>query len=170
MQCHNGCYDTKADGRTKNSYNISLSGDMQRYSSGLARVGSSSTLRMYSPVLSRSTTFNISLPQFLWHQSKPECRSSTDWIRRYHWHTLGEALQGFDREHYHYCPWFRPWWALFLSCPKPFDDLCLRIFTGYYVSVLTIEKLGRKWIQIQGFLLAALFCSFCFAFSLVGQD
>jgi PHS family inorganic phosphate transporter-like MFS transporter len=25
------------------------------------------------------------------------------------------------------------------------------------VTVLTIEKLGRKWIQIQGFLLAALF-------------
>ena len=29
---------------------------------------------------------------------------------------------------------------------------------GYYVSILTIEWLGRKWIQIQGFLLAALFC------------
>ncbi|KAG6807989.1 hypothetical protein H0H92_005797 [Tricholoma furcatifolium] len=28
---------------------------------------------------------------------------------------------------------------------------------GYWVSVLTIEKLGRKWIQIQGFLLSALF-------------
>jgi len=28
---------------------------------------------------------------------------------------------------------------------------------GYYVTVLTIEKLGRKWIQIQGFLVAALF-------------
>ncbi|KAM5536672.1 hypothetical protein V8D89_009600 [Ganoderma adspersum] len=28
---------------------------------------------------------------------------------------------------------------------------------GYYASILTIEKLGRKWIQIQGFLLAALF-------------
>lgn len=28
---------------------------------------------------------------------------------------------------------------------------------GYYATVLTIEKLGRKWIQIQGFLLAALF-------------
>ncbi len=25
------------------------------------------------------------------------------------------------------------------------------------MSVLTIEKLGRKWIQIQGFLMAALF-------------
>ncbi|KAL1690128.1 major facilitator superfamily domain-containing protein [Schizophyllum commune] len=28
---------------------------------------------------------------------------------------------------------------------------------GYYATVFTIEKLGRKWIQIQGFLLAALF-------------
>nr|GAT52628.1 predicted protein [Mycena chlorophos] len=28
---------------------------------------------------------------------------------------------------------------------------------GYYVTILTIEKLGRKWIQIQGFLMAALF-------------
>ncbi|KAI0345474.1 MFS general substrate transporter [Trametopsis cervina] len=28
---------------------------------------------------------------------------------------------------------------------------------GYYVTVLTIEKLGRKWIQTQGFLMAALF-------------
>jgi hypothetical protein len=32
-----------------------------------------------------------------------------------------------------------------------------RIVPGYYVTVLTIEKLGRKWIQIQGFLMAALF-------------
>ncbi|KZT18674.1 MFS general substrate transporter [Neolentinus lepideus HHB14362 ss-1] len=28
---------------------------------------------------------------------------------------------------------------------------------GYYVTVLTIEVLGRKWIQIQGFLLTAMF-------------
>ncbi|KAG6847803.1 hypothetical protein H0H93_005897 [Arthromyces matolae] len=28
---------------------------------------------------------------------------------------------------------------------------------GYWVSVFTIEYMGRKWIQIQGFLLAALF-------------
>ncbi|KAJ7732077.1 MFS inorganic phosphate transporter [Mycena maculata] len=28
---------------------------------------------------------------------------------------------------------------------------------GYYATVLLIETLGRKWIQIQGFLLAALF-------------
>lgn len=29
---------------------------------------------------------------------------------------------------------------------------------GYYVTLLTIEKLGRKVIQFQGFLMAALFC------------
>jgi PHS family inorganic phosphate transporter-like MFS transporter len=28
---------------------------------------------------------------------------------------------------------------------------------GYYVTLLTIEKLGRKVIQFQGFLMAALF-------------
>ncbi|KAG6899276.1 hypothetical protein C0993_011707 [Termitomyces sp. T159_Od127] len=28
---------------------------------------------------------------------------------------------------------------------------------GYWVSIFTIEIMGRKWIQIQGFLLAALF-------------
>lgn len=28
---------------------------------------------------------------------------------------------------------------------------------GYYASIFTIEILGRKWIQIQGFLMAALF-------------
>ncbi|KAF7978454.1 hypothetical protein HWV62_652 [Athelia sp. TMB] len=28
---------------------------------------------------------------------------------------------------------------------------------GYYMTILTIEKMGRKWIQIQGFLLEALF-------------
>jgi len=27
---------------------------------------------------------------------------------------------------------------------------------GYWVTILTIEKLGRKWIQIQGFLLTAI--------------
>ena len=36
---------------------------------------------------------------------------------------------------------------------------------GYYASILTIEKLGRKWIQIQGFLLAALFRRHPFASS-----
>ena len=33
----------------------------------------------------------------------------------------------------------------------------LGFLPGYYVSILTIEYLGRKWIQIQGFLLSSLF-------------
>ena len=33
----------------------------------------------------------------------------------------------------------------------------LKRFIGYYVSAFTIEWLGRKWIQIQGFLACALF-------------
>lgn len=37
------------------------------------------------------------------------------------------------------------------------SQYCGRVTAGYYVTVLTIEKLGRKWIQIQGFLMAALF-------------
>lgn len=36
------------------------------------------------------------------------------------------------------------------------------LFVGYYASILTIEKLGRKWIQIQGFLMSALFREFEF--------
>jgi PHS family inorganic phosphate transporter-like MFS transporter len=32
-----------------------------------------------------------------------------------------------------------------------------RLLSGYYVTILTIEILGRKWIQTQGFLMAALF-------------
>ena len=34
---------------------------------------------------------------------------------------------------------------------------------GYYVTVFTIEWLGRKWIQIQGFLLCALFRKYQFS-------
>jgi len=33
----------------------------------------------------------------------------------------------------------------------------LGFLPGYYATVLTIQTLGRKWIQIQGFLLAGLF-------------
>jgi hypothetical protein len=49
------------------------------------------------------------------------------------------------------------------SCPVTFfliRVLSTRIsysLIGYYASILTIEKLGRKWIQIQGFLAAAFF-------------
>ncbi|KIJ47754.1 hypothetical protein M422DRAFT_59465 [Sphaerobolus stellatus SS14] len=31
------------------------------------------------------------------------------------------------------------------------------VFAGYYATILTVEYLGRKWIQVQGFLMAALF-------------
>lgn len=34
------------------------------------------------------------------------------------------------------------------------------ILKGYYVTVLTTEKLGRKFIQVMGFLMEALFCVF----------
>ncbi|EDR01633.1 inorganic phosphate transporter [Laccaria bicolor S238N-H82] len=37
--------------------------------------------------------------------------------------------------------------------------MALAMLPGYYATVLTIEILGRKWIQVQGFLLAALFHS-----------
>lgn len=37
---------------------------------------------------------------------------------------------------------------------------------GYYVTVLTIEKLGRKFIQIQGFLMTSLFRE-CLSYCLV---
>lgn len=40
---------------------------------------------------------------------------------------------------------------------------------GYYATILTIEYLGRKWIQIQGFLLAALFRMYIL-FALSGRD
>lgn len=38
------------------------------------------------------------------------------------------------------------------------SDLKRSSWLGYYVTVLTIEKLGRKFIQLQGFLMEALFC------------
>lgn len=34
----------------------------------------------------------------------------------------------------------------------------LTLKKGYYVTVLTTEKLGRKFIQVMGFLMEALFC------------
>ncbi|KAJ2918743.1 hypothetical protein MD484_g1647, partial [Candolleomyces efflorescens] len=37
------------------------------------------------------------------------------------------------------------------------ERLTWDMLVGYYATVLTIEILGRKWIQIQGFLMAALF-------------
>ncbi|KAI0744307.1 MFS general substrate transporter [Daedaleopsis nitida] len=50
-----------------------------------------------------------------------------------------------------------PWNRLFKIGIGNLIVTALGFVPGYYVSILTIEKLGRKWIQIQGFLFAALF-------------
>ncbi|KAJ3753150.1 phosphate transporter [Lentinula raphanica] len=49
------------------------------------------------------------------------------------------------------------WEKLFKVSTGNLIVTALGFVPGYYATVLTIEKLGRKWIQIQGFLLAALF-------------
>ena len=36
-------------------------------------------------------------------------------------------------------------------------SIVLILLSGYWVTIVTIEKLGRKWIQIQGFLTSAFF-------------
>ncbi|KAJ7234736.1 major facilitator superfamily domain-containing protein [Mycena rebaudengoi] len=50
-----------------------------------------------------------------------------------------------------------PWEKLFNISTGNMIITALGFVPGYYVSILTIEKLGRKWIQLQGFLLEALF-------------
>ncbi|KAI0820053.1 MFS general substrate transporter [Trametes gibbosa] len=50
-----------------------------------------------------------------------------------------------------------PWNRLFKIGIGNLIITALGFVPGYYATILTIEKLGRKWIQIQGFLLAALF-------------
>ncbi|KAJ7448502.1 major facilitator superfamily domain-containing protein [Mycena latifolia] len=50
-----------------------------------------------------------------------------------------------------------PWEKLFKVSTGNIIITVLGFVPGYYATVLLIEKLGRKWIQIQGFLLAALF-------------
>ncbi|KAI0793234.1 major facilitator superfamily domain-containing protein [Abortiporus biennis] len=50
-----------------------------------------------------------------------------------------------------------PWHRLFKIGVGNLIITGLGFVPGYYATVLTIEKLGRKWIQIQGFLMAALF-------------
>ncbi|KAK7031294.1 hypothetical protein VNI00_013549 [Paramarasmius palmivorus] len=50
-----------------------------------------------------------------------------------------------------------PWEKLFNVSIGGILITALGFLPGYYASILTIEILGRKWIQIQGFLLAALF-------------
>lgn len=50
-----------------------------------------------------------------------------------------------------------PWEKLFKISTGNLIITALGFVPGYYASVLCIEWLGRKWIQIQGFLMAALF-------------
>ena len=50
-----------------------------------------------------------------------------------------------------------PWNRLFKIGIGNLIITALGFVPGYYASILSIEYLGRKWIQIQGFLLAALF-------------
>lgn len=50
-----------------------------------------------------------------------------------------------------------PWTRLFKIATGNLIITALGFVPGYYFTVVLIEKLGRKWIQIQGFLLAALF-------------
>ncbi|KAJ7764243.1 major facilitator superfamily domain-containing protein [Mycena metata] len=50
-----------------------------------------------------------------------------------------------------------PWEKLFRISTGNIIITVLGFVPGYYTTVLLIETLGRKWIQIQGFLMAALF-------------
>lgn len=69
---------------------------------------------------------------------------------------MGEVIQTRRWQHYHYCARICPWQVFWLRVLA--SDLERLSCLGYYVTVFTIEKLGRKVIQIQGFLMAALFC------------
>ncbi|TEB27264.1 MFS general substrate transporter [Coprinellus micaceus] len=50
-----------------------------------------------------------------------------------------------------------PWHRLFRVSTGNIIITVLGFVPGYYATLFTIEILGRKWIQIQGFLLSALF-------------
>jgi len=50
-----------------------------------------------------------------------------------------------------------PWHRLFKISTGNIIITALGLLPGYYATILTIEWLGRKWLQIQGFLMAALF-------------
>ncbi|KXN83068.1 putative metabolite transporter C2H8.02 [Leucoagaricus sp. SymC.cos] len=50
-----------------------------------------------------------------------------------------------------------PWERLFRISTGNIIITALGFVPGYYASVLTIEFLGRKWIQIQGFIISSLF-------------
>ena len=92
--------------------------------------------------------------QLLRYQPQPKRCPSTNRLWRQKRHALGTNVQDRNRESYHYGARFRAWYVTMAgSRYRTHTDFML----GYYVTVVTIEKLGRKWIQIQGFLLAALF-------------
>ncbi|KAJ7894035.1 inorganic phosphate transporter [Mycena leptocephala] len=50
-----------------------------------------------------------------------------------------------------------PWEKLFKVSTGNIIITALGFVPGYYASILLIETLGRKWIQIQGFIMAGLF-------------
>ncbi|KAJ7921192.1 major facilitator superfamily domain-containing protein [Mycena leptocephala] len=70
------------------------------------------------------------------NQPEPKRRAAADWIRRKDRHALEK---------------------LFKVSTGNIIVTALGFVPGYYATILLIETLGRKWIQIQGFLLAALF-------------
>jgi PHS family inorganic phosphate transporter-like MFS transporter len=53
-----------------------------------------------------------------------------------------------------------PWERLFKIATGNIIITVLGLVPGYWVTVLTIEKLGRKFIQIQGFVMTSVFCEF----------
>jgi PHS family inorganic phosphate transporter-like MFS transporter len=54
-----------------------------------------------------------------------------------------------------------PWEMLFKIGTGNIIITALGFVPGYYATVLTIEIIGRKWIQIQGFLVTSLFRKSC---------
>ncbi|KAF9470245.1 hypothetical protein BDN70DRAFT_821591, partial [Pholiota conissans] len=55
-----------------------------------------------------------------------------------------------------------PWDHLFKISMGEIIVTVLRFMPGYYAFILTVEILGRKWVPLQGFLLAGLFCAYLF--------
>jgi PHS family inorganic phosphate transporter-like MFS transporter len=59
-----------------------------------------------------------------------------------------------------------PWERLFKIATGNIIITVLGFVPGYWVTVLTVEKLGRKYIQIQGFVMTSIFCE-CFSYCFV---
>ncbi|KAF9486320.1 hypothetical protein BDN70DRAFT_793735, partial [Pholiota conissans] len=58
-----------------------------------------------------------------------------------------------------------PWTHLFKIWMGEIIVTALGFMPGYGASTLTVEFLGRKWIPLQGFLLAGLFHAYLFILS-----